>query len=376
MYIVLSGAKKNIGDYLITERCKRLLKKHRPEHELIQLPHWKTLDNKIDTVNESSGIIIMGGPGFQKYFYPNIYKLMPDINDIKVPIIPMGLGWKGFPGDHITLKKYKFSNKSLKILKKINKNTKYISCRDYLTKKALIQNGLTNILMTGCPVWYDINSIGKEMERPEKVKKIIYTPAQRPIYRQQSIDIMALLKKIFPANDLYCSFHRGISSSDEFTPKTENENNLILKKEAEKLGFRTIDTSHDLNKLKLYDKCDLHVGYRVHGHIFFLSKRKPSILIHEDGRGKGVSDALNVKGIDAFERTIYNQIAEKISVPKLSGGINKIFSEIIPNTNILELLEDYLTEEIENGFLRFSGVGKVIDSHYTIMKKFLKSLPD
>jgi len=149
MYIVLSGAKKNVGDYLITERCKKLLKRYRPEHELIQLPRWRSLEKRIDEVNKSSAIIIMGGPGFQKGFYPNVYKLMPNINDIKVPIIPMGLGWKGFPGDYKTLKNYKFTKSSLKVLKTINERTKYISCRDYLTKRALERNGLRNILMTG-----------------------------------------------------------------------------------------------------------------------------------------------------------------------------------------------------------------------------------
>jgi hypothetical protein len=48
MYTVLSGAKKNIGDFLITERAKKLLRKHKPEHELFQLPHWESLENNID----------------------------------------------------------------------------------------------------------------------------------------------------------------------------------------------------------------------------------------------------------------------------------------------------------------------------------------
>ncbi|MGP3778034.1 polysaccharide pyruvyl transferase family protein [Halanaerobium saccharolyticum] len=375
MYTVLTGAKKNIGDFLITDRAKKLLREHKPEHELFQLPHWESLESNIDKVNQSDAIIIMGGPGFQPHFYPGVYKLMPDINDIKPPIIPMGLGWKGFPGDYLTLKNYKFTDQSLEVLKKIETETEYISCRDYMTKKALKRNGLNNVLMTGCPVWYDLKSIGKEMIKPDKVNKIVFTPAQKHIYRNQSIEVMKTLNNLFPEAIIYCSFHRGITSDDKFSPKKDEENNLIIKREAEKLGINVVDTSFDLEKLNFYDDCDLHVGYRVHGHIYFLSKRKPSILLHEDGRGRGVSKSLNLYGIDAFERTYSGYLADKSSIPKLSGLVNRTLGKIKPNKDAVNILENYLLEEIDNNFARFSGVNKVIDSHYKVMKKFINSLP-
>lgn len=375
MYTVLSGAKKNIGDFLITDRAKKLLMKHKPEQELFQLPHWKSLEKNIDKVNESDAIIIMGGPGFQPHFYPGVYKLMPDINDIIPPIIPMGLGWKGFPGDYLTLKNYKFTDQSLKVLKKIETETEYISCRDYMTKKALKRNELNNVLMTGCPVWYDLDSIGKNIDKPDKVKKIVFTPAQKHIYRGQSIKIMKVLRKLFPDAETYCSFHRGINADDKFTPKKDEKNNLIIKNEAEKLGITVVDTSFDLDKIRFYDDCDIHVGYRVHGHIYFLSKRKPSILLHEDGRGRGVSKSLNLYGIDAFERTYSGYLADKSAIPILSGLVNRTLGKIKPNQEAIDILENYLLEEIDNNFARFSGVNKVIDSHYKIMKKFLNSLP-
>jgi len=374
MYIMLSGAKKNIGDFLITERCSKLLKKHRSEHELLQLPHWKSLENHIDIINESSGIIINGGPGFQSNFYPGIYKLMPNLEDIQVPIIPLGLGWKGFPGDYLTLKNYKFSQKSLEALNSISNQVEYISCRDYLTKEALKRNGINNVLMTGCPVWYDLDSIGKAIKRPKEVKKLVFTPAQYHIYRDQTVKVLHLLRNLFPDSELYCSFHRGIKA-DEFTPIADERNNMIIKKEADKLGYNVVDTSYDLDKIKFYDDCELHVGYRVHGHIYFLSKRKPSILLHEDGRGRGASESLNVMGIDAFERTSLGSIADKLNIPNISAGLKKIFGVVTPSDAAVEVLEYYLLEELENDFARFSGVGRVIDSHYEVMTKFLKSLP-
>jgi polysaccharide pyruvyl transferase WcaK-like protein len=48
-----------------------------------------------------------------------------------------------------------------------------------------------------------------------------------------------------------------------------------------------VDASRDIGALKLYGQVDLHVGYRVHAHLCALSRRRPSLLIAEDGRGRG-----------------------------------------------------------------------------------------
>lgn len=375
MYTVLSGAKKNIGDFLITDRCKKLLQEHRPDRQLVQLPHWEVLDNHLDQINASKAVIIMGGPGFQLNFYPHVYKLVKNLDDIKVPIIPMGLGWKGFPGDYLTMKNYRFSNSSSNLLNRISRETEYVSCRDYMTKRILNNNGVKNALMTGCPVWYDIESIGKDMRKPKEIKKVVFTPAQVHIYKNQSIDILKLLKNLFPHAELYCSFHRGIDSYDEFTPKADITNNVTIAQEAQKLGYKVEDVSFDLNKINFYDECDLHIGYRVHGHIYFLSRRKPSILIHEDGRGRGVSEALNVLGVDGFARTSPGFIADKYNMPIVTKAIKKSLGVIRPNGSAIDILGVYIRDEVESGFSRFAGVGKVIDSNYEIMKRFIKSLP-
>jgi hypothetical protein len=153
MYTVLSGAQVNVGDFLITERSKALLRKFRPEHDLFQLPYWEPLDAHLEQINAGAALIIMGGPGFQPGFYPDIYKLTGNLDEIRVPVIPMGLGWKGYPGDFATLRHYRFSDASLFALKAFSRRALFFGCRDYLTYEVLKRNGFTQGLMTGCPVW-------------------------------------------------------------------------------------------------------------------------------------------------------------------------------------------------------------------------------
>ena len=61
---------------------------------------------------------------------------------------------------------------------------------------------------------------------------------------------------------------------------------------ARSLGYEVLDASSQLAKINRYLDLDLHVGYRVHAHLDFLSRRYPSILIAEDVRGEGQQTSL------------------------------------------------------------------------------------
>jgi hypothetical protein len=359
MYTVLSGAKINMGDFLITQRARDLLTHLRPEHALFQLPSWEPLDAHLEQVNQSAAVIILGGPGYQPRFYPGVYRLTGDLSRITVPIIPLGLGWKGYPGDWETVRRYRFTGESLQLLRRIGAETPYLGCRDHLSREVLRRNGIPNGLVTGCPTWYHLPSLGQPLRTARKVSALVVTPAQRAIYQHQSIALLAALAKRFPEARRYCSFNRGIDRDDAFTPSGDRRNNRTLKAAALREGYEVVDTSYGLERIGFYDECDLHVGYRVHSHLHFLSRRRPSFLLHEDGRGRGMSSALNVVGVDAFERT----------GPFWRRGIG-------PGRYALEMLASYLDEELENNFARFAGVPAVLDTHYEIMKRFVAGLPD
>ncbi len=359
MYTVLSGAKINMGDFLITQRAKELLTHLRPEHTLLQLPHWESLEPHLDQVNRSAAVIILGGPGYQPRFYPGVYRLTQDLARITVPIIPLGLGWKGYPGDWETVRNYRFSGESLQALRRISAGTPYLGCRDHLSREVLRRNGIPNGLVTGCPTWFHLPFLGQPLRTPPTVSTLVVTPAQRAMYQQQSIELLTTLAQRFPNARRYCSFNRGIDRDDALMPVEDRRNNRGIQAAALRAGYEVVDTSYDLERIRFYDECDLHVGYRVHSHLYFLSQRRPSFLLHEDGRGRGMSSALNVVGVDAFERT----------GPFWRRGIK-------PGRYALEMLTSYLEEELTNNFARFAGVPAVLDTHYEIMKRFVAGLPD
>ena len=102
-YVLLTGSKNNAGDFLIKDRAKALFALLKPSIKLIDFDAWEILDEKkLEVVNNSKALILLGGPALQKQMYPKIYGLCDNLNDIKVPIITMGIGWYSKQGDSKT----------------------------------------------------------------------------------------------------------------------------------------------------------------------------------------------------------------------------------------------------------------------------------
>lgn len=117
-----------------------------------------------------------------------------------------------------------------------------------------------------------------------------------------------------------------------------------------------------------YSSVDLHVGYRVHAHIFMNSISKLSILLSEDGRGKSVRNVIGGIIIDAYE-----SFKDDIFSKKLYQLMK--YDRFQPNANTTNEIINSLEYEMKTDFHRLKCSRKNIDQNYTIMKKFLLQLP-
>lgn len=342
MIVLLSGQIKNIGDFLITDRAKKLLEEFVDEETVI-LDRTKKLDDHLETINKSKMVILCGGPAYAPDIYKGIYPLVDDLSKIKVPIIPFGLGWCGRPSG--APEKFKFNDESQSFLENVHNVIKNSSCRDNITEKVLNLNGFENVTMTGCPVWYDLPSIGKSFDEKKEIKKIVFTTAADPKLIKQTVSLIKVLKKHFPKAEITMTYHRGILP-DKYTTIRATIGYLAMALGA-KLVSRKIkvkDVAYDLRRLDFYDDCDFHLGYRVHAHLYFLSKRLPSILINEDGRGKGM--------VQTMDLPVFN-----IEDPDM---VQKVDMEIKKYRN--------------NSFKDFKRIGTYLDNHFNTMKEFLVNL--
>ena len=342
MVVLLSGQIKNIGDFLITERG-RLLFKEFVDDEIVILDRTKDLTPHLETINKSRMLVLCGGPAYASDIYKGIYPLVSDLSLIRVPIIPFGLGWCGRPAGEPL--KFKFNQESHIFLENVHKNISSSSCRCDVTKSVLNNNGFDNVTMTGCPVWYDLPSIGKPFKKPKLVKKIVFTTAADPKLIGQTISLTRILKKNFPESEITMTYHRGIFPDEHTTIRaTIGYLAMAVGSKFIQSNIKIKDVAYDLKRLDFYDDCDFHLGYRVHAHLYFLSKRLPSILINEDGRGEGM--------------------VKTMGLPVLN----------VTDTDLVQKVDQTIKSYKENNFDQMDAVQQQIDGHFSVMKGFLQAL--
>jgi len=296
----LSGAYKNSGDFLIEKRGIEIIKYVYPKCDIVRILR-KDIQQYISEINDCDVTIIGGGPIFQ----PTLEKYMPldfFIQKVKIPTIILGGGWYGDTGSSYEMGNYTFDKGTNAFFRKVYETGLGFSCRDIHTINILKRNGFSDAIMTGCPAWYDtrfINDIAFR-SRDTDIKNIVVSDPAKIYNLEEAKAVLNYLRDKFPNANIKFLFHRGIQS-DSFTSGKTGQKLKIFTRFLEQSGIEFKDISFGADGFSEYDNCDLHIGYRVHAHIYNLSIRNKSILIEEDGRGAGVNQALGLPAIRAYD---------------------------------------------------------------------------
>ncbi len=373
MIALLSGAKKNIGDFIITDRARALLERVVGD-EIHWMPNWETLDGREDEVASARAVVVAGGPGYRPGMYGRVYPLFSDpqtLARLGVQVRFLGLGWKGEPGDSFDLAHYRFSTRTLGLVRSLEDRARF-SARDHLSAEVLRRNEI-DCVMTGCPVWYDLDSLGTPLRVPTNVRRLVFTPPEQSMFHEQSRRLLRELRGLLPDAEIVVSFHRGIEA-DEHTGKDAAEKLKDYASFARGLGCRIEDVSYDLSRIAFYDESDLHVGYRLHGHLYFVSKRRPSILLEEDGRGRGATEALGSPGVRAWDLTWSSRLTRALSSPKAGRLLSQRYPVKQARHGAVGETLAILREELKTGFPRSAAVPARIDATWPLMEAFLRTI--
>ncbi len=367
---VLSGADKNAGDFLIVHRSKELLRKFFPGCELVDFARNQPLQPRLDELNQCTLVVFAGGPGYVPDMYPGRFPLVENLDDIVPPIMVLGMG--GYtPTRDVT--NIRFSERSRELLSRIERDGFGLGCRDRITAELLRSNGFGAAVFTGCPAWYDLSKVAEAglLMKPERdqIETIaISDPAERG-----NLDaikyLVSRLEEVFPDASIKIVFHRGWSA-DGHSRGALAKRQAKLVSWAEKRGIRTVDISYGWEGFHEYDTCDLHVGYRVHAHLYNVSQRKPSFLIEEDGRGFGANDALGRKTHVSIKRT-------PDFVRKLSTALSRIGIDWCPGNDshsaTAETMAAYVMSEVAGGYPENEASCRVAMETFEAMSEQLAS---
>lgn len=378
MLTVLTGDKVSSGDAFIVDRGIGLLKHFCPDEEILKLKRWEPIDEYINKINESRALILLGGPAIERNIYPGIYPLVKDLSQIRVPIIAMGLGASIIPCNETAINEFRFGSSSGPLLERLAKDFGRLGIRDYITKRILVNNGVQNTEVIGCPAWYNLESLGKQIISKD-IRRVAFATGVRHLYFKsresfvQQCEVMKLLNDKFPKAVKYCVFQDTLEN-DDYKPKNIIQIQRNLAMEAQKLGYEIVDCTYNLgNMLSTYEQADFLIGYRVHSHICMLSMGKPSVLIVEDSRGYGMNNFVGLKSFSSFQES--RGVLDRLYVDGLSSRLMRRVLPFKINPHLIEQVSQFVEQELESDFSRYAGIHEVILRYFKKMEKFITNLP-
>ena len=335
----------------------------------------------METINGAAAFLLLGGPALRQNMYPSIYPLVDDLSRITAPISLMGAGWHAFPGTWEDSRRYPYTKATLGLLRRIDDSGLPISVRDYRTLNTLHAAGLNAGRMTGCPALYVPEMIGRpfagfSLDQPRKlVFSLGVNFIKSKTQEAQSKTLITSLRDRFPAAEFVVAFHHSIDPAvtEAVYGKRPRfiQRHLRMARWLDEAGIAYEDISGGVEKLlALYESADFHVGYRVHAHICMSSLRKPSVLLTEDGRGRGLKEVLGGLVFDAYEK--YNNAI----VPRALTRLKVYDMDRYPAApGVVEDVLAALTYESERQNPRLAQPAERIDVHHGVMRAYLEELP-
>ena len=348
----LTGAYVNAGDFLIQKRSAELLRYFLPSAD-IRLFSRKDIEKDFYEIEKCDVIVFSGGPLIRQDLNGTIS--LDQSMKFSKPIMLLGCGWAGVDGSKEGNYSYCFTKETIDFYTKVTTEGLGIGCRDLYTLRALNKENLSNVYMTGCPAWFNLSCMDKVHLASErnKIEKICVSDPAKSINQSQVLEVLSFLQKRFPLARITFVFHRDVDEGfratiEDLFPKI---NVLVITGGAE--GF------------SVYDDCDLHIGYRVHAHIYCLSIRKRTILIEEDGRGAGVNEALGLIRLTAYKDNIKRRFRSFLPIYKKYHPVD------YRSYHVIDELEVCLNIHQGTNFMYLENAFRLQSMYFRKMEEFI-----
>ena len=285
-FLLLHRALRNAGDALIFERARALIGSRHPDAILDTAEAWRPLLEQVpaDRLGRYRAIVVCGGPGYA----PGMAGRYPigRLEDLP-PLVLLALGSGIAPGTDSQLASFHFADADRRFLDTVLARAAFIGARDPLTAELLARSGIERVLMTGDPAWYDLERIEAPVRIPATIHDIALTPPANPAAFRQAQRLFRALAAARPEAAIRVVHHRGVQRPFAAL--------------ADRLGWENVDITGSAEGFEVYDRSDLHVGYRVHAHLYAVSRGTLSYLVAEDSRGIGMLRAMPGLGIPGFQ---------------------------------------------------------------------------
>lgn len=347
---------QNIGDALITKATKDLIRSVKGEDVCFNIvwraEKWENIEKGV----LESDAVIFACLAIRENMESNTYPFINQIISSNIPYAILSAG----TSLNINELEYplKLRDDSIKFLKKLSDKALIFTTRGLLTQQFCLDNNLNNSIFTGDIAFHDSRFENRKFSKLSEVKRIVISdPHYSNLYLDGFIQLIRNISTLFPQATIAIHIH-GKNPIIENYCKTHNVNYQLIYEDIE-------------GGLDLYDDYDLHVGFRVHGHVSMLKRRKPSYLLEQDGRGHDYGLSLNVNSSYPCFNPIMSQASK----------INKVLTKFFPKNYSMEhvysvnIITTMIKEDINSDFAKFLCLEDQIREFVNKLKEVVTKLP-
>ncbi|MFD2237983.1 polysaccharide pyruvyl transferase family protein [Aureimonas populi] len=263
---------RNVGDALITHSMIELVRARVPAFEPVVMFRETPLD---ELPRETRHRVFAPGFSVANGTYPALFPLFTDLDRME-RFWPVGCSFQANLPERASFET-PYGKDTLAFLKRMAERFGPFPCRDQLIVDRLERSGVPAFYL-GDLALFDEKRIGTALRVPPPVGTLVITLQHHVRYLEQIVDLAKRVRARYPEWRRLVSMHA-----------VPNPMNRVLAARMAELGYELLEVHGEVAKLDLYETVDLHVGYRLHGHLHFLRNRKPSILMVEDARSYGFS---------------------------------------------------------------------------------------
>ena len=336
-YVLVSTYPKegtqNIGDKLIEQCCSNAIRSVDPKADISAI--WRASSwNDVKDVIHSSDRIVFACLAIRKNIL-SVYPYLENILNASIPFSVLSAG-TALPIEAANLFSKGFTANDLDILKRTAYAAQTFTTRGVLSQAFCEKNGLHEAKLSGDIAFFDNRYDELKFAKTKSIANIaISDPHYSQFYESAFEELVNSLKNFFPNANIDCLLHGKNSTIKTLCDKLELKCHAI---------YQQPNTG-----LNIYDNYDLHVGFRIHGHVSALKRRIPSYLLEQDGRG-----------------TDYGlTFSRKISIPcyrvprpvsqKLCNEKEKMPAQVTAAPSSIQLLSTIIAQDYLDGFVRFLG---------------------
>ncbi|WP_299948742.1 polysaccharide pyruvyl transferase family protein [uncultured Microbulbifer sp.] len=334
----------NIGDRLITRSTisalNMLFEEDIKSSTVFRADKWES----VESIVLKSDFVIFACLAIRRNI-EKTYRFLPELLKSGVPFGVLAAGTSlGVSSSSLSFER-SFTDRDIKVLKDLTEKANFFSTRGALTYSACKFLGLEKSVLSGDIAFFDDRFKNRRFDAPVKIRKIaISDPHYVSVYEESFNYLVSRLRNIFPNVEIHLLLHG------------KNDEAVKLARKADVLVEQIYRDSE--NGLDKYDNYDLHVGYRVHGHVSMLVRRHPSYLLEQDGRGCDYGLTFHCKTSVPHYRVIkgdkYNQVS----------------------TTGIEILLAMIVSDYENGFSRFSSFNQQIYKFVSSNLELIRTISD